>query len=103
MRAVDVEQLKEHISEYLSNARLGETILIRDQGTTVAQLTPPASGSEGVDARLTAEEQDLVADGLMRPRKHLLNLEKLRNLRKEFLLPENSAIRAIIDDRNEGL
>jgi antitoxin (DNA-binding transcriptional repressor) of toxin-antitoxin stability system len=103
MRVVDIDQLKDHIAEYVNCARSGETVLIRDRDTTVAHLIPPVASRERGDAGLTAEEQELVAAGLMRPREHLLSVEKLRNMPREFLLPENSGIRAILEDRNEGL
>jgi prevent-host-death family protein len=41
MVAVGVRELKNRLSEYLRRVRQGETVLVTDRGTVVAQLTPP--------------------------------------------------------------
>jgi prevent-host-death family protein len=96
MRTVNIAELKNRLSTYITYAKAGETVIIRDRNTPVAQLVPiPASDD------ITEEERSLVADGLMSLPERPLDLEKLRNMPKAFV-PGNAAIQAIIDDRNEG-
>jgi antitoxin (DNA-binding transcriptional repressor) of toxin-antitoxin stability system len=103
MRTVNIAELRSQLTEYLTYAQAGETVLIRDHDIALAQLIPAGSADQGLSGDLTEEELELVAAGLMRPRKRSLDIEKLRNMPKEFLLPENSGIKAVLDERNEGL
>lgn len=97
MRTVNIAELKNQLSKYITYAKAGETIIIRDRNTAVAQLLPlPADDS------LNEEERELVAAGLMRPRIRPLDLTKLRKMPRA-MLDGNAAVQAIIDDRNEGL
>ena len=41
MKAVGIKQLKAQLSEYVRQARAGETILVTDRAEVVAQLVPP--------------------------------------------------------------
>ena len=41
MKAVGIKQLKARLSEYVRQARAGETILVTDREEVVAELTPP--------------------------------------------------------------
>ena len=45
MRTVGVRELKNRLSEYLRQARSGESVLVTDRGQVVAELTPPGQGS----------------------------------------------------------
>jgi prevent-host-death family protein len=97
MKTVNIAELKNQLSKYITYARAGETIIIRDRNTPVAQLAPLA-----VDDSLSEEERQLVADGIMRPRIRPFDLAKLRSMPRA-ILAGNAAVQAIIDDRNEGL
>ena len=97
MRTVNIAVLKNQLSKYITYAKAGETIIIRDRDKAVAQLMPlPVSDS------LTEEERQLVAAGLMRPRMHPFDLAKFRAMPRATV-KGNAAVQAIIDDRNEGL
>jgi antitoxin (DNA-binding transcriptional repressor) of toxin-antitoxin stability system len=97
MRTVNIAVLKNQLSKYITYAKAGETITIRDRNTAVAQIIPfPHTDN------LTDEERELVAAGLMRLP------EKPWNPAAFLALPRpkvkgNAGIQAIIDDRNEGL
>jgi antitoxin (DNA-binding transcriptional repressor) of toxin-antitoxin stability system len=54
VRAVDLEILKQRLSEYVRIATSGETILVTDRERVVAELVPPREGRSVVadDARL---------------------------------------------------
>ncbi len=71
MRSVNVAELKNQLSKYLTFARSGEEIVIRDRNLPVAKLIPFSAG----DA--SDEELLLVAAGKMRLPKDSADLEKL--------------------------
>jgi len=61
VRTVNIAELKNRLSAYLDQVREGEEIIIRDRRKPIAKIVPLARG----DWR--AEEQALVAAGLLRP------------------------------------
>lgn len=71
MRSVNVAVLKNQLSKYLTFARSGEEIVIRDRNLPVAKLIPFSTE----DA--SEEELLLVAAGKMRLPKDTADLEKL--------------------------
>lgn len=44
MKTVGVRELKNHLSEYLRQVRLGESVLVTDRGEVVAEFSPPTRG-----------------------------------------------------------
>lgn len=56
MRAVDLEILKNKLSEYVRLAAGGETVLVTDRDRVVAEIVPPRLGrAEGLADALLAE------------------------------------------------
>lgn len=45
MKTVGVRELKNRLSEYLRQARSGESVLVTDRGQVVAELTAPGQGA----------------------------------------------------------
>ena len=45
MKTVGVRELKNRLSEYLRQVRVGEGVLVTDRGQVVAELTPPGHGA----------------------------------------------------------
>jgi prevent-host-death family protein len=45
MKTVGVRELKNRLSEYIRQARSGESVLVTDRGQVVAELTPPGHGA----------------------------------------------------------
>jgi prevent-host-death family protein len=60
MRTVNIAELKNRLSTYITYAKAGETIVIRDRNTPVAQLVPLP-----VDESISQEERELVAAGIL--------------------------------------
>jgi antitoxin (DNA-binding transcriptional repressor) of toxin-antitoxin stability system len=58
MRAVGIKQLKAKLSEYLRLVKSGETILVTERETVIAELRPsqrqPLAGAERLEAVLDA-------------------------------------------------
>jgi prevent-host-death family protein len=44
MKSVGLRELKNRLSQYVRQVRLGEGFLVTDRGQVVAELTPPAEG-----------------------------------------------------------
>jgi prevent-host-death family protein len=96
MRSVNVAELKNQLSKYLTFARGGEEVVIRDRNLPVAKLVPLSA--EGADE----QELVLVAAGRMRLPKVKLDVKRL------FKIPTgtvagNKAIQAVLADREKGL
>lgn len=61
MQSVNIAELKNRLSAYLDRVREGEEVIIRDRRRPIAKIVPLTPGDWG------AEEQALIAAGLMRP------------------------------------
>jgi prevent-host-death family protein len=96
MKSVNVAELKNRLSAYLSFARNGEKIVIRDRNLPIAKLVPFSAGDASEDEIL------LVAAGKMRLPKGPLDTAAL------WKIPTGSvrstrAVDALLKDRDEGL
>lgn len=61
MRTVNVADLKNHLSRYLSEVREGEEVLIRDRNLPIARIVPLSNIND-----VEAEEVRLAAAGQLR-------------------------------------
>ena len=95
-RSVNVAELKNRLSKYLSFAKNGEEIVIRDRNLPVAKLVPFSSD----DA--SEEELLLVAAGKMRLPEKPLNVDELLKI-PTGTVSGNQATQALLDDREESL
>ena len=96
MRSVNVAELKDQLSKYLTFAKGGEEVVIRDRNLPVAKLVP--FSAEGADE----QELKLVATGKLRLPKVRLNVKRLSKIATGSVVG-NRAIQAITTDREEGL
>ena len=95
MRSVNIAELKNRLSTYVTFARGGEEIIIRDRNLPVAKLIPFTAGSAGED------ELILVAAGKMRLPEAPLDVEELWKI-KTGSVKDSDAIAALLQDRSEG-
>ena len=96
MRSVNVAELKNRLSKYLTFAKGGEEIVIRDRNLPVAKLVP-FSADEASDQELL-----LVGAGKMRLPKRPLLISSLLKIRTGRVT-SSAAIQALLDEREEGL
>jgi antitoxin (DNA-binding transcriptional repressor) of toxin-antitoxin stability system len=96
MRTVNVAELKDQLSKYLTFAKGGEEVVIRDRNLPVAKLVP--FSSEGADE----QELKLVAAGKLRLPKVRLDVKQLSKI-STGRVAGNKAIQAIAADREEKL
>jgi antitoxin (DNA-binding transcriptional repressor) of toxin-antitoxin stability system len=96
MRSVNIAELKNQLSKYLTFAKGGEEIVIRDRNLSVAKLVP-FSAEEA-----SAEELLLVASGKMRLPQNPLNVDRLLKIRTGKV-SGNEAVQSLLDDRAENL
>lgn len=96
MKSVNVAELKNQLSKYLTFAKGGEEIVIRDRNLPVAKLVP-FSADEG-----TEEELLLVAAGKMRLPQDQLDLEKALKIPTGRLVGREGT-RALLEDREQSL
>jgi prevent-host-death family protein len=95
MRSVNVAELKNRLSTYLTYAKSGEVVVIRDRNLPVAKLIP-FSAEDAAD-----EELALVAAGAMRLPEKRLDLDQLWKMPKAAV-KGNAAMQAILNERDEG-
>jgi antitoxin (DNA-binding transcriptional repressor) of toxin-antitoxin stability system len=95
MRCVNVAVLKNQLSKYLTFARGGEEVVIRDRNLPVAKLVP-LSAEEADDQELV-----LVAAGRMRLPKGKLDVKRLLKI-PTGTVAGNKAIQAVLAEREEG-
>jgi prevent-host-death family protein len=96
MRTVNVAELKNQLSKYLTFAKGGEEIVIRERNLPVAKLVP-FSSEEG-----TEEELLLVAAGKMRLPQSSIDLEKALKIPTGRLLGREGT-RVLIEEREQSL
>ena len=96
MRSVNVAELKNRLSKYLTFAKSGEEIIIRDRNLPVAKLVPFTSD----DA--SEEELLLVAAGKMRLPKSPVKVGKLLKI-PTGRVARSEAIQALLNERDDGL
>jgi antitoxin (DNA-binding transcriptional repressor) of toxin-antitoxin stability system len=95
VRTVNVAKLKDQLSKYLTFAKGGEEVVIRDRNLPVAKLVPfVAAGAD-------AQELKLVAAGKLRLPKARLDVKQLLKI-PTGKVKGNKAIRAITAERDEA-
>jgi antitoxin (DNA-binding transcriptional repressor) of toxin-antitoxin stability system len=96
MRSVNVAELKDQLSKYLTFAKGGEEVVIRDRNLPVAKLVP--FSAEGADE----QELKLVAAGKLRLPRLRLDIKQLSKI-PTGRVAGNKAIQSIAADREEKL
>jgi prevent-host-death family protein len=96
MRSVNVAELKNQLSKYLTFAKAGEEIVIRDRNLPVAKLVPFST------EEVAEEELLLAAAGKMRLPENPLDLEKALKLPTGRLLGKEGT-RALLEEREQSL
>jgi antitoxin (DNA-binding transcriptional repressor) of toxin-antitoxin stability system len=96
MRSVNVAELKNSLSKYLTFAKGGEEVVIRDRNLPVAKLVP--FSAEGADD----QELLLVAAGKLRLPSVQLDVKELLKI-PTGRVAGNKAIEAVLADREEEL
>jgi len=94
MRSVNVAKLKDQLSKYLTFAKSGEEVVIRDRNLPVAKLVP--FSAEGADD----QELTLVAAGKLRLPKVQLDVKALLKI-PTGTVEGNKAIQALVTERDE--
>jgi antitoxin (DNA-binding transcriptional repressor) of toxin-antitoxin stability system len=96
MRSVNVAKLKDQLSKYLTFAKAGEEIVIRERNLPVAKLVPFSAE--------TTDEQELalVAAGKMRLPIEELDIDALLKI-PTGTVEGNKAVEALLADREESL
>ena len=96
VRSVNIAELKNSLSKYLTFAKGGEEIVIRDRNLPVAKLVPFSSDDASDDELL------LVAAGKMRIPKRSIKIEELLRI-PTGAVDSSEAVQAILDEREGGL
>ena len=96
MRSVNVAELKNQLSKYLTFAKNGEEIIIRDRNLPVAKLVPFSA------EEVAEEELLLVAAGKMRLPENPVDLEKTLSIPTGRLIGR-AGTRALLEEREQSL
>lgn len=95
MRSVSITELKNRLSAYVSFARAGEEIIIREHDLPVAKLVPFSPGDASED------ELMLVAAGKMRLSEGPIDVDELWKI-KTGSVDDSKAIAVLLTDRDDG-
>jgi prevent-host-death family protein len=95
MRSVNVAELKNRLSTYLTYAKNGEVVIIRDRNLPVAKLIP------FIAEDASEEELALVAAGAMRLPEKPLDLDQLWKMPRATVRG-NAATQAVLEEWEEG-
>jgi prevent-host-death family protein len=95
MRSVNVAELKNRLSKYLTFVKAGQEVVIRDRNLPVAKIIPFTT------ADANDQELLLVAAGKLRLPSVRLNIKELLKIRTGTV-SGNKAIRAVQADRDAG-
>ena len=96
MRSVNIAELKDRLSAYITIAKAGEEVVIRDRNLPVAKLVPFPAGD------VSSEDQILVAAGKMRLPITPLHLEEFWKI-KVGTVKASGAVSALLSEREEGM
>ena len=96
MHSANIAELKNQLSKYLTFARNGEEVVIRDRELPIAKLVPLSPGEAGED------ELRLVAAGKMRLPIHSVEVRQLVKIRAGSVAG-SQAVQALLAERAEGL
>jgi len=96
MRSVNIAKLKDQLSKYLTFAKSGEEVVIRDRNLPVAKLVPFTA--DGADE----QELSLVAAGKLRLPVERLDIKALLKI-PTGTVEGNKGVEALLADREEGL
>lgn len=96
MRSVNVAELKNQLSKYLTFAKAGEEIVIRDRNLPVAKLVPFSTENA------SEEELLLVAGGKMRLPAEPINIDQLLKI-PTGSVSGDEAVQALLTERAESL
>jgi prevent-host-death family protein len=100
MKTVQIGDLKNHLSTYLRDVRMGEEIIVRDRNQPVARIVPYVPDS------IEEQEKLLITQGILRPPKN--RAADRDKWVKEFLakprpkVSREAIMRAILEEREEG-
>lgn len=95
MRTTNIAELKNNLSSFLADVKLGQEILISDRNKPFAKIIPLHNSSN-----FSAEELALAAAGILRlPEESEISESFLKEKRPN--LESETAIRSIIEERDE--
>lgn len=92
MKAINVTELKAHLSKYLRLASRGARIVVKDRDEPIAQLVPP-------DREAVTWRDRLARDGRLRPGTQ--DWGRLRISRLDRPVDIQAALRAVREDPSE--
>ncbi len=96
MIRIAISRLKASLSEYLLAVRAGEEVIITDRGRPIAKIVPLSQRGEGERGRIAC----LVKSGVLRPGKKSIPAHFWKLPRP--VDPKGEALRALLDEREDG-
>jgi antitoxin (DNA-binding transcriptional repressor) of toxin-antitoxin stability system len=96
MRSVNILELESQLNTYVTYAKEGEEVIIRDHDKPVAKLVPFASGA------FSEDELELAAAGLLRLPTEPWDVEEILRMPEAHLSPGGSGVKALLEEREEG-
>jgi prevent-host-death family protein len=98
MKRATITETKNSLSKLLGEVQRGETILITERKVPVARIEPVRGSSGGKDDRLAA----LIGEGIVSPPERAVDAAALRAEPRPRLAKGESAVKALLADREDS-
>jgi prevent-host-death family protein len=95
MKTAAVSKLKAYLSEYISQVKAGNEVLITDRGKPVARLVPISRTKAAGESLARMEKQGLIKLGSGRLPKDFWTLPRAED-------PQGLVLKALLEERGEG-
>jgi prevent-host-death family protein len=99
MKRATITETKNSLSRLLDEVRRGETILITERKVPVARIEPVRGSAGAKDDRLAA----LIGEGIVSPPERAPDVSALRAEPRPLLVKADSAVKALLADREGSL
>lgn len=95
MKIAAVSKLKAYLSEYLSQVKAGDEVLITDRGKPVARLVPILRIKTTEESMIRMEKQGLIKLGSGKLPKDFWSMPRAED-------PEGTVLKALLEEREGG-
>jgi prevent-host-death family protein len=95
MKRATITETKNGLSRLLDEVRRGETILITERKVPIARIEPVRGSAGAKDDRFAA----LIGEGIVSPPERSLDVSALREESLPMLVKGDSAVKALLADR----
>jgi prevent-host-death family protein len=95
MKTAAVSELKARLSEFLSQVKAGNEVMVTDRGKPVAKLVPVSNSGTSRESLFSMEREGLIKIGSGKLPKHFWTMPRPED-------PEGLVLKALLKEREQG-